>query len=253
MTATPTFGPAPAAPPTGLTTQAVVTDLRRVSAAVTAGVVAGFVVAGWGSRLAMMLLARLNPQVTGRISDDGFRIGQFRLADTLGLVILGTIIGAVGGLFFLALRPLRFGPTWFRTTSMVVGPAVVVGAILVNTDGIDFTLLEPSWLPIALFVALPGLYAYAVMRLADRWLEDGSPFMTSRRAWLAGFLPLIPAFPVFGMVATGLAARVAYLGSSGRMHAVLGGRAVAIAARWVVTAIFAVALVKLVRDATVLL
>jgi hypothetical protein len=37
-------------------------DLRRLAAAVSAGAVLGFVISGWGSRLAMMLLAKLNHQ-----------------------------------------------------------------------------------------------------------------------------------------------------------------------------------------------
>ena len=39
----------------------VVRDLRQLAAVGTAGFVVGFVVNGWGGRLAMMLLARLNP------------------------------------------------------------------------------------------------------------------------------------------------------------------------------------------------
>ena len=37
-----------------------------------AGALLGLLVGGVGSRLAMLLLARLNPEATGVISDDGF-------------------------------------------------------------------------------------------------------------------------------------------------------------------------------------
>ncbi len=139
-----------------------------MAAAATAGLVCGFAVNGVGSRLAMMLLARLNPQVTGRISDDGFRMGQFTLADTAGLVFFGTAVGVLGGLLFLALRNLQFGPGWFRVASMTVGPAVVVGSLLVHDEGIDFHVLEPVWLAIALFVTLPAVFALCVSWLTDR-------------------------------------------------------------------------------------
>lgn len=182
-------------------------DLRKVAAAATAGLVAGFVVNGVGSRLAMMLLARLNPQVTGRLSDDGFRMGQFTLSDTFGLVAFGTAVGVLGGLIFLAVRSLRFGPSWFRVASMTVGPAVVVGSMLVHTDGIDFRVLQPTWLAIALFVALPAVYALAVSWLTDRWTRPDGWAMRTPRAWMAGLPPLVLIGPALGALAAGMIAR----------------------------------------------
>ena len=44
----------------------------------------------------MMLLARLNPEATGITSDDGFRIGQFTVGDTLQLLLTGTVFGLIG-------------------------------------------------------------------------------------------------------------------------------------------------------------
>lgn len=175
-------------------------DLRKVAAAATAGLVCGFVVNGVGSRLAMMLLARLNPQVTGRISDDGFRMGQFTLADTAGLVLFGTAVGVLGGLVFLTLRSLRFGPGWFRTTSMTVGPAVVVGSMLIHDDGIDFRVLEPVWLAIGLFLALPAIFAASVSWLTDRWTGGGAWAMRRGRGWWFGLSPLVVAGPALLVV-----------------------------------------------------
>ena len=40
--------------------------LRRLAAVTCAGAVLGLLVGGFGSRLALMLLANLNPQVAGR-------------------------------------------------------------------------------------------------------------------------------------------------------------------------------------------
>lgn len=146
----------------------------------------------------MMLLARLNPDVTGLLSDDGFRMGQFTIADTLNLVLFATALGVVGGVLFLAVRDLRFGPTWFRMLSMTLGPAVVVGAILVSPDGIDFRVLHPVGLAVALFVFLPGLFAFSMQWLGDRWLDDGSWFLrsdTSKRPWWLLLLPLVVLGP----------------------------------------------------------
>lgn len=51
--------------------------LRRLAAITVAGAVLGVLVGGVGGRLAMVLLAALNPRATGVTSDDGFTIGQF--------------------------------------------------------------------------------------------------------------------------------------------------------------------------------
>lgn len=229
----------------------VVRDLRRLAAASSAGLLAGVVVNGIGSRLAMMLLARLNPDATGLLSDDGFRIGRLTM-QTASLVLLATIIGLLGGVVFLSVRDLRVGPAWFRTTSMVVGPAIVVGAILVQTDGIDFRVLEPRWLAILLFVALPGLYAYAVMRLADHWLEDGSWFLSGPRRRAALAAPILVLGPFAALVGLGLVVRMLL-----RQHPSVAGHVAApwvrSGARIVLAAIFVAGTVDLGRDVVVLL
>lgn len=190
-------------------------DVRAASAAVAAGALLGFVVIGWGSRLAMLVLARLNPAVTGRISDDGFRMGQFTLGDTMGLVLFSTILGAVGGLLYLAVRPLRMGPSWFQHVALFVGPAVVVGSMLVHTDGIDFGVLHPTWSAIALFVALPGVYALSVAVLSERWLDDDAWF---RRRSLSRVAPvlvvLVPFWPLAIVVLIAWAVRNLYLATA---------------------------------------
>ena len=50
--------------------------------------------------------------------------------------------------------------------------AGVGGSQFVHADGVDFTLLDPQWLAVAAFVALPGLAALVVVVLVERWLAD---------------------------------------------------------------------------------
>jgi len=125
--------------------------LRSLAAISVAGALAGVLVGGIGGRLAMMLLARLNPQVTGLTSDDGFIMGRFTVGNTLSLLAVGFGLGLFGAAVYAVLRGLMIGPRWFQVLSISVGPAVVVGEMLVHTDGVDFTLLEPAGLAIALF------------------------------------------------------------------------------------------------------
>lgn len=116
---------------------------RQLGIGVLAGAVSGFVVGGLGGRLFMFVLAELNPEDAGVRTDDGVPIGQFTLDGTLNLIVITTVIGVIGGLVFLALRGLRFGPQWFRVLSMPLGATMVVGSMLVDSDGVDFTLLQP--------------------------------------------------------------------------------------------------------------
>jgi hypothetical protein len=145
---------------------------RTLGLGVLAGALAGLLVGGIGGRLFMFVLAELNPEDSGVRTDDDVPIGQFTLDGTLNLLVITTVIGVIGGLVFLALRGLRFGPQWFRVLSMPVGATLVVGSMLVHSDGVDFTLLQPVELGVAMTLAVPFLYTLLVAALADRWLGD---------------------------------------------------------------------------------
>lgn len=171
---------------------------RRLGIGVLAGAVGGFVVGGLGGRLFMFVLAELNPEDSGVRTDDGVPIGQFTLSGTLNLLVITTVIGVIGGLVFLALRGLRFGPPWFRVLSMPVGATMVVGSMLVHSDGVDFTLLQPVGLGVAMTLAVPFLYTLLVAFLADRWIGDegGRWRVPGTIAWTAR-----AAFTVLAVVA----------------------------------------------------
>src|SRR4029450_9281815 len=227
---------------------------RRMGALTAVGALLVWVVGGIGGRLAMMLLARLNPEATGVTSDDGFAMGQFTVSDTLNLLLLGTLLGVVGAGVYALLRGLRIGPRWFQVLSICVGPAVVIGALIVHTDGVDFQLLEPTWLTIGLFIALPGLYAALLTLLAERMLHPGGWW--ERAPLLLAVAPLVlwigPAAPVFVIMAGGGGAsegvRCTHTGSCVVDHPGLGW-----AARLGLVAIFTVGLLDLARDAAELL
>ncbi len=174
----------------------LVATAKPLSAAMTAGFLTGAIVGGIGGRLAMLVLRLTSdPALHGRETDDGFRIGIFSGA-TLFLIALTAIAGTIGGLLYLAVRP------WFpaRARPWVFGVlvGVVGGAIFIRPDGLDFTLLEPLGLAIAMFVALPASYGVVVSLVAERFLASDSRFRGSR-AWIAGLVLLLP-FPLFGPV-----------------------------------------------------
>lgn len=225
---------------------------RRLAAITAAGAVSGLLVGGIGGRLAMLLIARLNPQATGRISDDGFRMGQFTPSGSLNLLLVGVLLGVLAALFYAALRGLMIGPQWFRLLSISLGPAVVVGSLLVHQTGVDFTLLQPAALSIALFVAVPGLAVLLLSLLAERWLADDA-WPTRAPAW-AVFPVLLLHAPILIAVAI-LAVAWAVRRSLRRypgVAAALEHPALPWVARAGLTAIFLAALVSLGQDVAAL-
>jgi hypothetical protein len=226
---------------------------RRLAAITAVGALLGLFVGGVGGRLAMMLLARLNPAATGTTSDDGFRIGQFTVGDTLNLLLVGTAFGVVGAGVYAVVRGLMLGPRWFQVLSVAGGPAVVVGAAIVHTDGVDFQLLDPPWLAIGLFVAIPGVYAALLTVFAERWLKESGWFSWAPLLLAAPPLALwIPLFPLLAALVLLWASREG-LRQSPRVAGVLTHAATAWAARLGLAVIFAQSLVDLGRDAAELI
>jgi hypothetical protein len=177
---------------------------RRVSwsvlVALAAGALAGAIVGGVGGRLAMLLLRLTSPEsVTGMTTDDGFEIGVFT-ADTLNLVAGMTMFGGVNGALYAMLR--RGIPSRLRLPLWTMFGAVLGGATIVHDDGVDFTVLEPLLLAIALFVLLPGLASAVVVILVEHW-EKCPPFASRRQTIVlavcavAGTFALVPAALAF--------------------------------------------------------
>jgi hypothetical protein len=132
------------------------------------GAIAGFVVGGVGGRLAMLLLRLTSPDVVlGVTSDDGFEIGIVSTR-SLGLVLGMTTLGAANGVLYAAVRSAI--PRRLRLPLWVLFAAAVGGARVVHQDGVDFRLLEPAALAVALFVALPALAASLVVALVEHWV-----------------------------------------------------------------------------------
>ena len=120
--------------------------------------------------------------------------------------------------------------------------------MLVHVDGVDFTILDPFWLALALFMAIPGLYAGSLTLLVERWLRPGS-WLNRAPAPLA-IAPILlaaPIAPFAGIFAVGwLLLRAAE--RSGIVRHVVRHPASAWVARSVLAALFAFGLFDLVRD-----
>lgn len=141
------------------------TVLYWITLGAAAGGLGGMLVGGVGGRLAMFLLRLTSKDfVRGIESDDGFTIGRLSL-DTLQLLALTAVLGAIVGLIVVAGRPF-FPKRWMPFAWGLAG-AITGGAILIKEDGVDFSLLEPHVLAIALFVAIPAVGAGLICWLTE--------------------------------------------------------------------------------------
>lgn len=221
---------------------------RTLAVVTLVGAFSGAVVVGVLSRLAMMLLAVLNPGAAGLTSDDGFTMGQFTLSGSLQLALSGVQLGVLGAWFYLVVRGLMVGPAWFRLLSISLGPGVVV-VVGVHTDGVDFTLLDPPALAAAMFVALPTLYVALLHLGAQRALRAHRDL--PRPLLLLGLLPWVPLVPLTLVLVTGfLGLRALRARPGGR--ALLSHPAPGWILRGLLAAIFVFAISDLWRDLSTL-
>ncbi len=190
----------------------------RFRVMVFAGLVVGVPVIGLGSRLVMFVLRLTSPEsVVGATSDDGFTIGDFTLGGTYNLMMMGMGLGVLGAAAYLVVKPLLFGPSWFRRVATGIGAGLVVAPIVINADGADFVILEPTWLAIGLFVALPIVFGIAIGPVVDLIADRESATTARSRSWILPIVALT-AFPlswfVVVWVAAGLAVCLALRGTS---------------------------------------
>jgi hypothetical protein len=175
---------------------------RPVAAAIVSGFVAGIVVGGVGGRVSMLVLRLTSdPSLLGLKTDDGFTIGIVSSA-TIFLLLLTAIGGMLGGLLYLVVRawlPRGTRPWLFGALTGLVG-----GAVVIRPGGLDFTVLDPLPLAIAMFVALPVAYGIAVSLLGERLL-DPQRELGGWTIWVASavlplLLVLVARFGVLGLL-----------------------------------------------------
>lgn len=169
---------------------------ERLRVIVVAGVGLGVLVGGIGGRLAMLLLrVTSDDSVRGVLSDDGFVIGRVTLGGTYALLALGAAVGIIGAAVVGVVEPFLLGPRWFHAVTCALGAGAVVGAMLVHTDGVDFTLLQPTWLAVGLFIAIPALFGGLIGPLRRAVARPGSWTARGKRRWLLPLLATV-CFPV---------------------------------------------------------
>lgn len=188
--------------------------LRAMGIGVLAGLGAGFVAGGVGSRLAMKVVAlTAGPGARGMITENGNRIGAFT-ADTIFLLVFGSFLGIFGGLLYVALRPWL--PASGRRRGLAFGTVLLAacGTAVIERENFDFHHFGIPVLNIALFGGLFLLFGLVVAPLADR-AERAFPAIPPRRAPRLGTLgayALLAGSALIGLFPVGMAAGVGLLG-----------------------------------------
>lgn len=196
--------------------------LELVRIVLLSGLLVGALVAGPAMRLSMLLLRVTSPDtVIGIESDDGFTIGEFTLSGTYNLFMLGAALGVLGAAIYVLVSPWLIGPGWFRSFTFAFTAGVFVGAAVIQDDGVDFRILEPTWLAIGLFVAVPALMGAVLPRVVDEVAARDA----TRGSWIAiGVLQAVffLSAPINAIIvvaiAAGLALRRALLDPIRRSH-----------------------------------
>jgi hypothetical protein len=172
----------------------------RLSSAALFGFVTGAIVGGVGGRVAMLVLRLTSdPSVRGLESDDGFTIGVVS-SETAFLVAATAFLGVVGALVYLLIRPWL--PPRLRPWTSGIVAGVMGGAVVIRPDGIDFRLLSPIPLAVAMFIALPAAYGFVLAVLVERSFQRPVGRRWRSLTGLALLLPLLPLPVTLGLRTT---------------------------------------------------
>lgn len=170
---------------------------------VVAGAISGFIAAGIGSRIVMRVIALLNDDRTGAMTDASVTVGTISVRGTLVLLVLGSIAGVLGGILYLGLRRWLWVPVWGRGPAYALVTLLTVGHLLFDPANVDFQMFEPPLAVIVLFAALFLVNGVILVALADRiHPEPAYPPSARVRAVAAGAIVLVSVVGFVGMVDT---------------------------------------------------
>ena len=118
----------------------------------------------------MRLLALADPDAAGTITENGNVVGEITLGGTLALLVfVGIPLGLAAGLIvFVVRRWLPEGQPW-RVLAFSAVLLALLGRTVIDPHNIDFRLLSPTGLAIALFGLLFVVAGFWLPPLADRW------------------------------------------------------------------------------------
>ena len=98
-------------------------------------------------------------------------------------MILGALLGLIGAAAYVLVSPWLIGPHWFRAFTVGATAGMLVGAMVIHPDGVDFQILEPTWLAVATFVAVPAVFGFALVYAVDAVASPSSWTARGHARW----------------------------------------------------------------------
>lgn len=142
--------------------------LREIARGGLAATLAGGLVGGLGGRLLMRVAALLNPDATGRLTENGEVVGAITLNGTLALIVFGGLLGGMAaGIVWVVVSPWLPGRGRTRWLLAAGVTLALGGSFLVRSNNTDFLVLEPDPLLVALLLGL-----VALIGAATAWFDE---------------------------------------------------------------------------------
>ena len=183
--------------------------VRMVVIGVSASVAAGFLVGGIGSRLIMRILAIVNDEKAGVVTENGNISGEITAGGTFGLIFfVGLSTGVIGGLVYVIVRRWLPGGGFLKGVVFGIILLCFFGAIIFDPDNIDFAidfaLFGPRYLSVALFALLFPLFGVVASLFVERFDRYVPPLFTRLSVTVLGYL-MIAGICAFGLSRTAVA------------------------------------------------
>ena len=196
--------------------------LHSVATVLAAGLAAGLLVVGLGGRLVMRILAATSgDRAQGRLTEADEVVGEITFGGSVAFVVfVGLLLPAGASLSYLAARRFLPGPAWIGGLIFGLLLLATVGvADPLSSDNVDFRILDPLALAIALVVVTALLFGVTFAALAGRLDHSMRRVADEGRAGKLGYLSLIAlVFPVFLAIAAAyIAVRVISRGRVGML------------------------------------
>jgi hypothetical protein len=189
-------------------TAAITAGLRTTVVTVAAGGVSGLVAGGILGRMGMRLLAVTSPAIAqGRLTDDAARVGQFTLGGSVGLALALAVVGAVLSPTYLLVRRVLPSRRGLRIGGSALITGAVGGALLVHDHpSFDYTILQPTWLAVSLFVAVPATYGALLSAFVEAFAAKDPPRLPglASRLWRGRAVTITGTLAYWAFVAWGV-------------------------------------------------
>ena len=165
------------------------------------GLVTAIIVGGVGSRVVMRILAAVNSDKAGVVTDAGNIAGEITVGGTIFLLIVMVVPGAIGGLIYPVVRRWLPGSGVWKGLAYGVLLFCLFGSFVLDSDNPDFALFGPGPLAVFLFAILFPMSGVLFSPVAERFLSPVPTGFLSPRITAAGYV-ILAGLVAFGLFST---------------------------------------------------